>query len=116
MFCSTFIEPWYMRIMGVQVGRGFYNSSAINPLSVDPDMCHLGDDVIWDRAFPQFHSFEQRVLKLSKVHVGDRATVGPGSVIMAGADIGEGSIVRARSVVMKDESVPAHSIAEGIPV
>lgn len=51
--------------------------------------------------------------KLETVHVGKRASIGSGSVILCGVTIGEGALVGAGSVVTKN--VPAHSVVAGNP-
>ena len=51
--------------------------------------------------------------KVERTHVGRRASVGTGSVILGGVRIGEGAIVGAGSVVTKD--VPPATIVAGNP-
>ena len=53
----------------------------------------------------QAHSFEDRVLKIDHVRIGRHATVQCGTVVLYGADIGDGAHVMAHSVVMKQETL-----------
>ncbi len=46
-------------------------------------------------------------------HVGRRASIGSGAVILCGVRIGEGALVGAGSVVTRD--VPPHTIVAGNP-
>ena len=58
----------------------------------------------------QAHSFEDRVLKIDHVRIGKRASVGCGTVILYGADIGDDAHVERNSVVMKREVLlPGHA-------
>jgi acetyltransferase-like isoleucine patch superfamily enzyme len=50
---------------------------------------------------------------LQRTHVGRRASIGTGSVILGGVTIGEGAVVGAGSVVTRD--VPPHMIVAGNP-
>jgi carbonic anhydrase/acetyltransferase-like protein (isoleucine patch superfamily) len=45
----------------------------------------------------------------------DAVLVGPGAVIMDGAEVGAGSIVAGGAVVPEGKSFPAHSIVAGVP-
>ncbi len=47
------------------------------------------------------------------VHIGERAFIGPGSIILPNVTIGRGAVVAAGSVV--SESVPPHTIVRGNP-
>ena len=55
------------------------------------------------RAHFQAHSFEDRVLKMDHVRIGKGASVGAGTVVLYGADIGDGARVGSNCVVMKNE-------------
>jgi acetyltransferase-like isoleucine patch superfamily enzyme len=56
---------------------------------------------------------QERPLVSAPVVIGDRVWLGENVVVMPGVTIGEGSIIGASSVVLKD--VPPRSIAVGIP-
>jgi acetyltransferase-like isoleucine patch superfamily enzyme len=64
----------------------------------------------------QAHTFEDRVLKMGRVHIGRCATVGAGAVPLYGTSVGEGTIVTPHSVIMKGESLTAHTVYAGAPV
>lgn len=51
--------------------------------------------------------------KIGGIKIGNRAWIGPNSVILHGINIGEGAVVAAGSVVTKD--VPPYTVVGGIP-
>lgn len=51
--------------------------------------------------------------KVGGIKIGNRAWIGPNSVILHGINIGEGAVVAAGSVVTKD--VPPYTVVGGIP-
>jgi acetyltransferase-like isoleucine patch superfamily enzyme len=63
----------------------------------------------------QAHTFEDRVLKIDRVHVRDGATVGANAVLLYGADVGERATVAPHSVVMKRERLEADTAYGGVP-
>jgi non-ribosomal peptide synthetase-like protein len=101
---------WYLRAMGVRVGR----EVALGPgfaHVVDPDMLAFADGATVSGLF-QAHTFEDRVLKIDHVLIGDRATVGGSAVLLYGADVGADTRVVPHSVVMKRERLlPARTYA-----
>ena len=51
--------------------------------------------------------------KLGKIHIGKGVMVGMETMIMPGVTIGDGAVIGARSVVLKD--IPPYSVAMGSP-
>ncbi len=98
---GTLLLPWYLRAMGVRVGRRVVLGAGFAQV-VDPDMLVLDDGATVDGLF-QAHSFEDRVLKIDRVRVRAGATIRRGAVLMYGADVGARARVGAHSVVMKRE-------------
>lgn len=82
---------------GVFIGPAVVLTNDVYPRSVDADMnLKRGDD--WDAA---------------GVTVGDGASIGARSVVLAGTTVGEWALVGAGSVVIRD--VPAHALVVGNP-
>jgi non-ribosomal peptide synthetase-like protein len=98
---GTLLLPWYLRAMGMRIGRRCVLGDGFAQV-VDPDMLTI-EDGSTVHAFFQAHSFEDRVLKMGRVRIGRRASVGCGTVVLYGADIGDGAHVLSNSVVMKHE-------------
>ena len=104
---------WYLRAMGCRIGRGVTLGPGFAQV-VDPDMFDLEDGVTMN-AYVQAHSFEDRVLKLDRVHVRRGATVGSQALLLYGADVGEGTTVAPHSVVMKHERLLPGRAYAGVP-
>ena len=110
---GTLLLTWYLRAMGLRIGRGVVLGPGFAQV-VDPDMLTFGDGVTVSALF-QAHTFEDRVLKIDRVEIRAGATVGSGTVLLYGADIGEGCRVAPHSVVMKRERLLAGRTYEGCP-
>jgi non-ribosomal peptide synthetase-like protein len=110
---GTFWLPMYLRLMGCKIGKRCY----IDTTDItEHDLIEIGDDVaLNDFAGLQTHLFEDRVMKVSGVKVGDRATIGSLTIILYGAEIGEDAQLGDLSVVMKGESLPPNTSWEGSP-
>jgi non-ribosomal peptide synthetase-like protein len=98
---GTLLLPWYLRAMGMRIGRRCVLGDGFAQV-VDPDMITIEDGATVHALF-QAHSFEDRVLKIDRLRLGARSTVGRGAVVLYGADIGEDAHVMPHSVVMKRE-------------
>jgi acetyltransferase-like isoleucine patch superfamily enzyme len=77
-------------------------------------MLRFDDGATVDGLF-QAHSFEDRVLKIDRVHIGPGATLRYGAVVMYGARLGPGCVVEPHSVVMKRETLLAGRSHAGVP-
>lgn len=110
---GTLLLPWYLRAMGMRIGRGVVLGAGFAQV-VDPDMLEIEDGATVHAHF-QAHTFEDRVLKIDRIQIRRHATVGHGAVILYGADIGEHAAVAAQSVIMKREHLDAGRRYEGCP-
>ncbi|HEX4609892.1 MAG TPA: amino acid adenylation domain-containing protein [Urbifossiella sp.] len=104
---------WYLRAMGVTIGREVVLGPGFAHV-VDPDMLTFADGATVSALF-QAHTFEDRVLKIDRVVVGPRATVGGAAVLLYGADIGADTRVVPHSVVMKRERLLPNRTYGGCP-
>lgn len=104
---------WYLRAMGMTIGRGVLLGPGFSQV-VDPDMLVLEDGATVSAIF-QAHTFEDRVLKIGRIHVRRGATVADGVVPLYGADIGAFAHVAAHSIVLKGERLTAATRYEGAP-
>ncbi len=110
---GTLLLPWYLRAMGARIGRRTVLGPGFAQL-VDPDMIRIEDGATVDAQF-QAHSFEDRILKIDHLHVRALATVGHGTVLLYGADVGAGASVAPHSVVMKHEWLAPRQRHAGFP-
>ena len=103
----------YLRLMGCRIGkRVFTDTTDITEF----DLVSIGDDAaLNENAGLQTHLFEDRVMKVSGVEVGARATVGSLSVALYDSVIEADAMLGDLSVLMKGETLPAHTSWEGSP-
>ena len=64
---------------------------------------------------PQTHLFEDRVMKIGEVRIGDRVSVGPASTILYDTDVGADVRLGPLTLVAKGERLPADTDWIGSP-
>ncbi len=111
---GTLLLPWYLRAMGVRVGRRVVLGGEFAQV-VDPDMLEFSDHSTIDRPLFQAHSFEDRVLKIDRVKVDAGATVRRATVLFYGSHMQPGSHATPHSVVMKNETLSRGVRYGGVP-
>lgn len=105
---------WYLRAMGARIGHGVWCESYWLP---EADLVRLDDNSTVNRGcVVQTHLFHDRVMSLDEVTLEAGATLGPNSVILPAATLGENATVGATSLVMRGEFVPPHAYFSGNPV
>ena len=104
----------YLRLNGAHIGRRVY----INTVHIsDHNLLDVGDDVvIGGDVHISGHTVEAGMLKTGRVRLGRQVTIGLGSVIEIGVEVGEGAQVGALSFVPKHTTLPGHGVYAGIPV
>jgi acetyltransferase-like isoleucine patch superfamily enzyme len=104
----------YLRLQGARIGRRVY----INTLSIsDDNLLEIDDDVVIGAdVHVSGHTVEYGLVKTGSVRIGRNVTIGLGSVIDIGADIGPGCQVGALSLVPKHTTLDASAVYVGIPV
>ncbi|HKL28213.1 MAG TPA: acyltransferase [Natrialbaceae archaeon] len=111
---SLRLKNWFLRRIGVTVGRGVSWGLEATPDVFWPDHITLGDHVIvgYDSTI-LCHEFLQDEYRVGDVVVGDRAMIGAGAIVLPGVEIGEGAQIAANSLVAED--VPAGATVAGVP-
>jgi acetyltransferase-like isoleucine patch superfamily enzyme len=111
-FTTVFAKPLVGLLFGARVGR----NTAMGGMLVDPPLITIGDYAILglDSAIVA-HAITSGTIILKEVKVGRSATIGVHAVVMPGADIGEGAVVTAGSVVTMDTRIPPNELWGGIP-
>jgi hypothetical protein len=109
----TPLLPLFYRLMGAKIGKRVQ----INTKHLaDVSLMEIGDDsVIGGDAVILGHIVEGGKLKLKKVTIGHRVTIGLESLVMPGCRLGDGSTIAARSVLTKDTVVPENAVFTGVP-
>ena len=107
------LNVWH-RAMGSRVGRGVWCETYWLP---EADLIVLGDASTVNRGcVVQTHLFHDRVMSMDVVRLEAGATLGPQGVILPAARIGAQATVGPASLVMRGESVPAHTRWQGNPI
>ena len=105
---------WWLRSLGAHIGRGVWCETYWLP---EADLAYLGDGSTVNRGcVVQTHLFHDRVMSIDRVTLERGATLGPHSVILPAARIGEHGTVGPASLVMRGELVPVGSRWSGNPI
>ncbi|MBE8519748.1 amino acid adenylation domain-containing protein [Amycolatopsis sp. H6(2020)] len=128
---DTFVEalavPWligsvggtplltaWLRTMGVKIGRGVWLETYWLP---EADLVELGDGATINRGcVVQTHLFHDRIMSMSRVTLGEGATLGPHGIVLPGAGIGARTTVGPGSLVTRGDEVPADTRWLGNPI
>jgi non-ribosomal peptide synthetase-like protein len=104
---------WFFRLLGAKIGRrAFIDTTCFT----EYDLVHIGDDVALNvEATVQTHLFEDRVMKMSEIHIDDRASVGALSLVLYDTTMQAGASLGDLSLLMKNELLPSGTAWEGIP-
>ena len=110
---GTPMLPWVYRLLGMKVGQGVYLDTTD---FTEFDCVSIGSfSAINAGAALQTHLYEDRVMKIGRVHVQDGVTVGPGATVLYDSNVGKWAQIGPLTVVMKGESLPAHTQWCGAP-
>lgn len=103
----------HLRLNGARLGKRVY----VNSLSVsDYNLIDCGDDVVIGGAVHlSGHTVEAGVVKTARVRLGNNVTIGLGSVIEIGVEIGSDSQVGALSFVPKFAKLKGGVVYAGTP-
>ncbi|MXY25084.1 MAG: hypothetical protein F4Y45_11250 [Acidobacteria bacterium] len=113
LFRGTPIWSAYLRLNGARVGRRVY----VNSLAVsDHNLLEFGDDVvIGGDVHLSGHTVERGFVKTAHVRLGDRSTIGLGSLISIGVTIGPSVQIGALSLVPKHVTLDGPGTYAGVP-
>lgn len=105
--------PLAMRLFGAKFGKGvFLDMTDITEF----DCVTVGDYCAINMvAALQTHLYEDRVMKVGRVELGRGVSVGAGSTVLYDTHVGDYAQLGPLTVVMKGESIPAHSRWIGAP-
>jgi non-ribosomal peptide synthetase-like protein len=110
---GTPLLPWALRLLGVRIGKGVYmNTTDLTEF----DCVRIGDESelnAWSG--PQTHLFEDRIMKIGRVDIGAKVTVGVRSIILYDTKVGDGVRLGSLTLVAKGECLPAATRWEGSP-
>lgn len=110
---GTVYLPWVMRLMGAKIGkRAWLDSTDMTEF----DCVRLGDDVeLNNHTGPQTHLFEDRIMKIGQVNIGNQVCVRSRSTILYNTQVNDNVVLEPMTLVMKGEEIPANSTWSGSP-
>ena len=105
--------PWVLRVFGANFGKGVYMD--MTDLT-EFDCVRVGDYCALNMGSAlQTHLYEDRLMKIGSIDVGNGVTLGPGSTILYDTRVGDYAQLGPLTVVMKGEAIPAASQWIGSP-
>lgn len=113
MLTGTAFIKYPLKLLGCKIGR---RTCIYTTQVTEFDLIHIGDDsVLNDNCTLQTHLFEDRVMKMSDVRIGEGCSLGGMAVVLYDSVMEDGSVLDSLSVLMKNEKLPAGSVFRGIP-
>lgn len=104
---------WYLRMMGATIGKACYIDTTG---FLEWDLVTIGDHVaVNENAVMQTHLFEDRILKASRLTVGNGCTIGANAVVLYSSEMKDGAQLGSLSLLMKGEVLPHRTSWVGIP-
>lgn len=113
-FEGTLLMSVVLRLTGMRIGPGVLLGRGFAHV-VDPDMLDFRAGSTVAGLF-QAHTFEDRVLKIDRLEVGEGATLGSGALAFYGVKLGGGSRIRPGGVALKGEALSEGVDYVGVPV
>ncbi|MFF3402588.1 Pls/PosA family non-ribosomal peptide synthetase [Streptomyces sp. NPDC002659] len=111
---GTPVMNLWLRSLGARVGRGAWCETYWLP---EADLVSVGGGASVNRGcVVQTHLFHDRIMRMDNVVLGAGATLGPHGIALPGAVIGDRAAVGPASLVMRGERVPAGTRWLGNPI
>jgi non-ribosomal peptide synthetase-like protein len=105
--------PAYLRLLGCKVGRWAYIDTT---LFSEFDLVEIGDYAALNVGVTtQTHLFEDRIMKSSRLVIGDECSVGNLAVLLYDTEMKTGAKLGPLSLLMKGETLPSFTRWHGIP-
>lgn len=106
--------PLLLKLFGTKTGKRVYmNTTDITEF----DMVSIGtDSALNDDSGPQTHLFEDRVMKVGTIKIGERTSIGAKSIILYDTTIGNDVNIGPLSLIMKGEVLSPNTSWIGSPV
>ncbi|MBO4427594.1 MAG: acyltransferase [Bacteroidales bacterium] len=124
-FCPRKLRPWLLRRIGCHVGKNVFIGDYVRidlqhaGLIYIDDCAHITSGcrlLCHQRDLTDYHTGDNAAdlgYKTGEIHIGKGVMVGMETMIMPGVTIGDGAIIGARSMVLKD--IPPYTLAIGTP-
>jgi non-ribosomal peptide synthetase-like protein len=113
MFNGTPFKALTWRLFGVRVGTMLFDDGAVMP---ERTLVTVGDNVTFAAGTVlNGHSLEDGTFKSGYIKIGSNVSIGPGTVVHYGTDVGDGAMVTTDGFLMKGERAEPGSVWEGNP-
>ncbi len=124
-FLPRKMRPWLLRRIGCHVGKNAFIGDYVRVDLQHADMIYIGEYahitsgcrlLCHQRDLKNYRVGDNAALcgyRKGEIHIGKGVMIGMESTIMPGVNIGDGAIVGAGSLVVKD--IPAWTVAMGVP-
>ncbi|MCW6510121.1 amino acid adenylation domain-containing protein [Hyphomicrobiales bacterium BP6-180914] len=105
--------PWVLRLFGAKFGKGVY----MDMTDITEFDCVTVGDFVSINALSalQTHLYEDRVMKVGRVTIGNGVTIGAGSTVLYDTHVGDNARLGPLTLVMKGESIPPNTEWLGAP-
>ena len=101
------------RFFGAKIGKKVFIDTAdfteFDLITIDDEVCINAEAVI------QTHLYEDRIFKMSTIHIKDGANIGVASVVLYDTVMEKNSTLGNFSLLMKGETLPENTSWQGIP-
>jgi non-ribosomal peptide synthetase-like protein len=105
--------PWCLRLFGCKFGKGVYMDSTD---ITEFDCVRVGDFAAVNAGgLLQTHLYEDRVMKIGRVDIGEGAMIAGGTTVLYDTKVGDYARVGPLTIVMKGEELPPHTQWQGAP-
>jgi non-ribosomal peptide synthetase-like protein len=105
--------PWFLRLFGAKFGRGVWmdmtDITEFDCVTVG-DFCQINA-----HSALQTHLYEDRVMKVGRVKLGNGVCVGAAATVLYDTHVGDNAQIGLLTVIMKGENLPANTRWEGAP-
>jgi non-ribosomal peptide synthetase-like protein len=109
---TPFVNMWF-RLLGGTIGKNVWMETT---MVIEADLLTVGDNcAIGTDCILQTHLFEDRVMKMSHLKIGDGCTIGSASTTLYDGVMEDGATLGSFSLLMKGERLIENSNMAGIP-
>jgi non-ribosomal peptide synthetase-like protein len=105
--------PMFLRLFGARIGEGVYMDTTD---ITEFDCVTIGNHVAMnDLSCLQTHLYEDRVMKVGRIEIGDGVTIGSFATVLYDTKVAAFARLAPLTLVMKGEQIPASTIWGGAP-
>ncbi len=110
---GTAYLPFILRFFGCRIGSGVYMDTTD---ITEFDCVVIGDHVAMnDLSCLQTHLYEDRVMKVGRIEIGEGVTIGSFATVLYDTKVGDFAQLNPLTLVMKGEQIPPNTTWGGAP-